>query len=75
MTITENVQGLFHQIEVSEMCGKVIAIATAAKIESIAKAISVNSTLITVDQKPLCFLGSLTFSSVVFFLLSKNSLI
>ena len=68
MTITENCPRFIPPIEVSEMCGKVIAIATAAKIESIAKAISVNSTLITVDQKPLCFLGSLTFSSVVFFL-------
>ena len=53
-----------------------MAIATAAKIESIAKATSVSSTLITVAQKPLCFLGSAISSvSLPCFLLSKNSLI
>ena len=55
MTITENCPRFIPPIEVSEMCGKVIAIATAAKIESIAKAISVNSTLITVDQNHFVF--------------------
>ena len=58
ITITENCPRLIPPIDVSEICGNVIAIATAAKIESIAKAISVNSTLITVAQKPLCFLGA-----------------
>ena len=48
MTITENCPRFIPPIEVSEICGKVIAIATAAKIESTAKAISVNSTLWTV---------------------------
>ncbi|MMZ63136.1 hypothetical protein D1872_253730 [compost metagenome] len=53
-------------IEGSCVLGSVMASATAAKMESIANAISASSTLRTVAQNPDCFFSPSTLSSFLF---------